>query len=76
MVTFLSATPSADNISGLQQYVAKPDKLVVHNKEVYLYIPNGYGKSKLSNTFIESKLGVEATTRNWKTVVKLYELSR
>ena len=76
LVTFLSATPSAKSISELQQYVTKPDKLVVYNNEVYLYIPNGYGKSKLSNTFIERKLGVEATTRNWKTIVKLYELSR
>ncbi|GBD88134.1 hypothetical protein BMS3Abin03_02069 [bacterium BMS3Abin03] len=76
LVTFLSAVPSAKSISELRQYVTKPDKLVVHNKEVYLYIPNGYGKSKLSNTFIERKLGVEATTRNWKTVVKLYGLSR
>ena len=75
LVTFLSSKPSEVKISALQKYVAAPEKLVVVGKEVYLYCPNGYGKSKLSNTFLEHKLGIEATTRNWKTVHKLYELS-
>ena len=75
LVTFLSSKPSEVKVSDIQKYVVEPEKLVVSGKEVYLYCPNGYGKSKLSNTFIESKLGIEATTRNWKSVHKLYELS-
>lgn len=75
LVTFLSAEPAAEKIAGLQHHVAEPEQLFVMGKEVYLYCPNGYGKSKLSNTFLEKKLGVGATTRNWKSVLKLYELS-
>lgn len=75
LVTFLSSKPEGGKVSELQKYVAAPEKLCVKGKEVYLYCPNGYGKSKLSNTFLERKLGVAATTRNWKTVHKLYELS-
>jgi uncharacterized protein (DUF1697 family) len=75
LVTFLSSKPTEANISSLQQYVAAPEKLFVVEKEAYLYCPNGYGKSKLSNTFLEHKLEVEATTRNWKSVHKLSELS-
>jgi len=75
LVTFLSSKPADVKVSDIQKYVAAPEKLLVKGKEVYLYCPNGYGKSKLSNTFLERKLGVEATTRNWKTVHKLYELS-
>jgi uncharacterized protein (DUF1697 family) len=75
LVTFLSSTPSEDRVSDIQKYVVAPEELVVRGKEVYLYCPDGYGKSKLSNTFLEHKLGVEATTRNWKSVHKLYELS-
>jgi uncharacterized protein (DUF1697 family) len=75
LVTFLSSEPSEIKISDIQKYVTPPEQLVVREKEVYLYCPNGYGKSKLSNTFLESRLGVEATTRNMKTVHKLYELS-
>ncbi len=75
LVTFLSSKPSAVRASDIQKYVIAPEKLVLRGKEVYLYCPNGYGKSKLSNIFLEHKLEVEATTRNWKSVHKLYELS-
>lgn len=74
-VTFLSSKPQDVKVSDIQQHVVAPEKLVVRGEEVYLYCPNGYGNSKLSNAFIERKLGVEATTRNWKSVHKLYELS-
>ncbi len=75
LVTFLSAKPATAKIADIQQYVAAPEQLFVIGTEVYLYCPNGYGKSKLSNNFLERKLGVGATTRNWKSVFKLYELS-
>jgi uncharacterized protein (DUF1697 family) len=38
------------------------------NREIYLYCPDGYGNTKLSNNAIEKKLSVVATTRNWRTV--------
>lgn len=75
LVTFLDSIPQDEKVVGILKYVQTPEKLTFVGTEVYLYCPNGYGKSKLSNTFIENKLGVPATTRNWKTVHKLYELS-
>jgi len=75
LVTFLAEKPSKVKQTEILQYVKSPEKLVLNNKEVYLYCPNGYGKSKLSNNFIGNKLCVEATTRNWKSVHKLVELS-
>lgn len=41
----------------------------------YLYCPDGYGKTKLSNTLIESTLKVTATTRNWKTITTLIKMA-
>ncbi len=76
LITFLKATPSKDNVEKPLNYVKEPEKLSIDKNTVYLYCPNGYGKSKLSNTFLEKKLGVSATTRNFKTVKKLYELSK
>ncbi|HEY1792520.1 MAG TPA: DUF1697 domain-containing protein [Opitutaceae bacterium] len=35
---------------------------------VYLYCPNGYGNTRLSNAFWEKRLGRRATTRNWQTI--------
>jgi uncharacterized protein (DUF1697 family) len=37
--------------------------------------PNGYGRSKLNNALLERRLGVAATTRNWRTVTALAELT-
>lgn len=42
---------------------------------VYLQLPHGYGRSKLTNAFFERKLGTGATTRNWRTVTALAGLS-
>jgi uncharacterized protein (DUF1697 family) len=75
LVTFLSSEPQEGMALDIQKNVVAPEKLVIRGKEVYLYCPNGYGKSKLSNTFLEKKLNVEATTRNWKSVYKLHKLS-
>ncbi len=41
---------------------------------VYLNCKTGYGKAKLNNNLIEKKLGVQATTRNLKTMKKLEEM--
>ncbi len=76
LVTFLSSIPAAKLVLGIQSFLQPPEKLAVHGREVYLHCPNGYGKSKLTNNFLEQKLKVKATTRNWKTVSKLYELTK
>jgi uncharacterized protein (DUF1697 family) len=76
LVTFLTDAPPESIANAIQQFVTKPEALEVRGKEIYLHCPNGYGKSKLSNNFLERKLGVKATTRNWKTVKRLYELSQ
>lgn len=75
LVTFLASTPKKSDVTDLLSYVTPPEKLIIKGKEIYLHCPNGYGKSKLSNTFIEKKLEVMATSRNWKSVVMLHELS-
>ena len=42
---------------------------------IYLHLPHGYGRSKLSNPWFERVLKTPATTRNWRTVITLTELS-
>jgi uncharacterized protein (DUF1697 family) len=70
-VTFLSETPKPARVRDLTAKVNGPDELVVRGREVYLRCPNGYGRTKLSNTFLERQLGSPATTRNWRTVLQL-----
>jgi uncharacterized protein (DUF1697 family) len=42
---------------------------------VYLYASTGYGNAKYNTNFFERKLKVSATTRNYKTMIKLLSLS-
>ena len=74
MVTFLDTLPTDENIEKLMTYVKEPERLVLLGREVYMHCPNGYGKTKLNNNFLENKLKVRATTRNWKSIIKLHGL--
>lgn len=75
MVSFLSNQPANEKEAKLMQYVKEPELLLMSGREAYLYCPGGYGKSKLSNTFLEKVLDLQATTRNWRTIEKLYQMS-
>jgi uncharacterized protein (DUF1697 family) len=72
--TFLFQSPADSSLKKLEGPKGETDEFVVWKDVVYLFCPNGYGRTKLSNTFFERKLGIPATTRNWKTVRALYEL--
>jgi uncharacterized protein (DUF1697 family) len=74
-VTFLGAVPGAGAVRTAQTKRADGDECLVVGREVYLSCPNGYGTTKLTNTFFEREFGSEATTRNWTTVVKLADLA-
>ena len=74
-VTFLYQVPKAAAWEKLVIPSGIPDKFTQGNQEIYLYCPNGYGRTKISNSFFERKLGIATTTRNWNTVQALYQLS-
>jgi uncharacterized protein (DUF1697 family) len=74
-VTFLSDIPSEEFQGSRMKGKDGPDRYVIIGREIYLFCPNGYGRTKFSNTFFEKKLGVFATTRNWKTVNTLAEMA-
>ena len=74
-VTFLADHPGKDNLEKLKSYNYEPDRFIVVGREIYLYCPGGYGNTKLSNNFFESKLKVTATTRNWRTVNELLRIA-
>jgi uncharacterized protein (DUF1697 family) len=73
-VTFLATTPTKENIDGITILNFGDDAFAIIDKAVYLYCPNGYSNSKLTNGFFENKLKVIATTRNWKTCNELVNI--
>ena len=74
-LTFLSEIPSDENLEKINTYDYSPDLFQIIEDNVFLFIQGKYHQSKLTNNFFEKKLKVSATTRNWKTVNKLLELS-
>ena len=55
-VTFLSEVPQAEAIAQLKNGNFGADEFTVVNDVIYLFCPDGYGNTKLSNTFFENKL--------------------
>lgn len=74
-LTFLKEKPAVGDIEKAETYQEQADSFVVVEKDVFVFCQGKYHQSKFSNNFFESKLKVRATTRNWKTVLKLLELS-
>ncbi len=74
-VTFLSDKPDGTLVKKIDKSDYLPTEFELIDRSVYLYCPNGYSTSKLTNSFIESKLKVKATTRNWKTTSELLHLA-
>lgn len=73
-VTFLNDVPAKDAIDKIKEGQYVPDEFISDGKNIYLFCPNGYGNTKLSNNFFENKLKLVATTRNWKTISELVSI--
>lgn len=74
--TFLYQEPESIPTEAIEKVLKDSEKYAIQNQVIYFSCPEGYGRTKFSNNFIESKLKVDATTRNLKTVIKLLDLSK
>jgi uncharacterized protein (DUF1697 family) len=72
-VAFLASAPRPSRVRTLDPERVAPDAFRVAGRAVYLHYPKGYGRSKLTNDYLEKQLGVRSTMRNWKTVSTLAE---
>jgi len=75
-VTFLASKSETYNFNAIEEKKQDNEDIVFSDYAVYLYCPNGYGNTKLNNNFIETKLKVRATTRNWKTTNELFQIAK
>jgi len=73
--TFLEKIPNEEGKAKVFALADSDEQVVFKDKTAYLYCPNGFGRTKLTNNNIENKLKFSATSRNWNTVTKLVELS-
>jgi uncharacterized protein (DUF1697 family) len=74
-VAFLSEIPKAAAVKSFGAEEFAPDELEVAGREVHLLYPDGYARAKLTHAVVEKRLGVRATSRNWRTVQALADLT-
>lgn len=75
-LTFLKEKPNKENLEKILTFNYEPDKFKIEDKDAFIFCAGKYHESKLTNNFFEKQLKFGATTRNWKTILKLSELSK
>ena len=75
-VAFLADTPTPTQVAALDPARSPGDSFEVRGREVYLHFPNGVAATKLTNAYLDSKLATVSTVRNWRTVLKLLEMTQ
>jgi uncharacterized protein (DUF1697 family) len=73
-VAFISKELSASALNDLKISQFKPDEASIDANRIYIKYDIGAGKTRLDQKYIEKKLNVTATIRNWNTVTKLLEM--
>jgi uncharacterized protein (DUF1697 family) len=74
-VAFLAEVPDPARVARLDPDRSPPDRFAVVGREVYLHLPNGVARSKLTNAYLDSTLATISTARNLRTVSKLLEMA-
>ena len=74
-VVFLAAPVPDELTARLAEQDFGSDEYAPDGREVYLYLPNGFGRSKLATRMSALRAPVVGSVRNWRTVNKLRDLS-
>jgi uncharacterized protein (DUF1697 family) len=75
-VVFLADAPPAAAVARLDPARSPPDAFEVRGREVFLFLPNGMGRTKLGTDYLERTLATPCSARNWRTVLTLVELAQ
>jgi uncharacterized protein (DUF1697 family) len=74
-VMFLRDTPDRKAVAGLDAERSPGDAFIVQGRDIYLHLPNGVARTRLTNDYFDRQLQTVSTGRNWNTLLKLIELS-
>lgn len=67
-VYFVAEVPDAAGVEALDPERSPGDSFAVVGREIYLHLPGGMARTKLTNAYFDGKLGTVSTARNWRTV--------
>ncbi len=75
LVNFLARDPGPDARKKLLAIKTDPEELRIEGRELFIYFPNGMGRSKLPWTAMEKTLQTSGTGRNWNSVAKVLAMA-
>jgi uncharacterized protein (DUF1697 family) len=73
-VAFVSVALKSENINDLKISQFKPDEASIDGNRIFIKYAVGAGKTRFDQKYIEKKLNVTATIRNWNTVTNLLSM--
>ena len=74
-VILLYEDPTNQQLEKVRDVQYPPDKFKIIGREIFIYCPNGFGKTKLYTNFFEKKMKVIGTARNWKTINTTFQVA-
>jgi uncharacterized protein (DUF1697 family) len=75
-VMFLADHPSPARAAALDPQRSPGDSFALRGRDLYLHLPNGAARTKLTNDYFDTKLATTSTGRNWNTVLRLLDLAQ
>ncbi len=75
LVTFLADVPPTEAAAKLATLKSFPEEIHLIGRELYIYFPDGAGKSKLPWSQVEKLLKVNGTARNWNSVSAMLKIA-
>jgi uncharacterized protein (DUF1697 family) len=75
LVTFLAGPPAPGSETSLAAFDSYPEEVHLNGRELYIYFPDGAGKSKLPWSKVEKFLKVTGTARNWNSVTNMLAIA-
>jgi uncharacterized protein (DUF1697 family) len=71
----LKSKPTPELFKATQEFSSSDEEFYIYDNCVYIFYSVGAGKAKLGINFFEKKLEVQATARNYRTMMKLIEMA-
>ncbi len=75
LISFLAEEPIREARANLLALKPDPEEVHLIGREVYIYFPNGAGRSKLPWSSLERQVGTRGTARNWNSVTKMLAMA-
>ncbi len=75
LVSFLASDPGEEGREKIRQMKCEPEEMRIEGREIYIYFPNGAGRSKLPWAGLGKVLKTQGTGRNWNSVTKMLEMA-